>query len=128
MRLRGELVEAQIQWILSHVQGGAVNIWKKNVIEELEAGELEYESAEEFLMEVKKEFGEGEEESIKVAELKRIEQESWNIEEFVQDFKRVARDSEYKGQPLIEEFKRGMNRAIRRKLMEAENQLSSIEQ
>jgi len=29
---------------------------------------------------------------------------------------------------LIEEFKREMNRAIRRKLMEAENQLGSIEQ
>ena len=29
---------------------------------------------------------------------------------------------------MIEEFKREMNRAIRRKLMEAENQLGSIEQ
>jgi len=29
---------------------------------------------------------------------------------------------------LIEEFKRGMNRGIRRKLMEAKNPLSSIEQ
>jgi len=29
---------------------------------------------------------------------------------------------------LIEEFKRGMNRAIRRKLMEVENQPGSIEQ
>jgi len=28
----------------------------------------------------------------------------------------------------VEEFKRGMNGAIRRKLMEAENQLGSIEQ
>jgi len=29
---------------------------------------------------------------------------------------------------LIEEFKRGMNREIRRKLIEAKNQLASIEQ
>ena len=50
------------------------------------------------------------------------------IEEFVQDFKRIARGSGYEEHPLIEEFKRGMNRVIRRKLMEAENQPSSIEQ
>ena len=50
------------------------------------------------------------------------------MEEFVQDFKRVARESEYKGCSLIEEFKHGMNGAIRQKLMEAENQPGSIEQ
>ena len=38
------------------------------------------------------------------------------------------RGSGYKRRPLVEEFKRGMNRVIRKKLMEAENQPSSIEQ
>ena len=38
------------------------------------------------------------------------------------------RGSGYKRRPLVEEFKRGMNRVIRRKLIEVENQLSSIEQ
>ena len=42
------------------------------------------------------------------------------MEEFVQEFKRVARGSGYEGRPLVEEFKRGMNRGIRRKLMEVE--------
>ena len=50
------------------------------------------------------------------------------MEEFVQEFKRAVRDSGYKGRLLIEEFKRGMNRMIRRKLMEAKNQPGSIEQ
>ena len=50
------------------------------------------------------------------------------MEEFVQDFKRVARESGYKGRLLIEEFKREMNGTIKRKLMEAENQSGSIEQ
>ena len=50
------------------------------------------------------------------------------MEEFVQEFKRAARGSGYKGRPLIEEFKRGMNGGIRRKLMEAENPPASIEQ
>ena len=50
------------------------------------------------------------------------------MEKFVQDFKRVARRSGYEGHPLIEEFKQGMNRVIRQKLMEMENQSGSIEQ
>ena len=40
----------------------------------------------------------------------------------------MVRGSGYKRRPLVEEFKRGMNRVIRRRLMEAENQLDSIEQ
>jgi len=50
------------------------------------------------------------------------------MEEFVQEFKRAARESGYEGRPLIEEFKRGINRGIRRKLMESENPPTSIEQ
>ena len=49
------------------------------------------------------------------------------IEEFVQEFKRVTRGSRYEGRPLVEKFKRGMNGEIRRKLMEAEQHLTSIE-
>ena len=40
----------------------------------------------------------------------------------------MVRESGYEGQPLIEEFKRGMNRAIRRKLIEAERPPRSIDQ
>jgi len=50
------------------------------------------------------------------------------MEEYVQEFKRAARGSGYEGRPLVEEFKRGMNGGIRRKLMEAENPPTSIEQ
>jgi len=128
MRLRGESVERQVQWILSYVQGGSADVWKENVMEELETGEIEYKIVEEFLTSLKKEFGGGEEESVKAAELRKLEQGGRMIEEFVQEFKRAARGSGYEGRPLVEEFKRGMNGAIRRKLMEAENQPGSIEQ
>jgi len=50
------------------------------------------------------------------------------MEEYVQEFKRTVRGSRYEGRPLVEEFKRGMNGGIRRKLMEAENPPASIEQ
>ena len=49
------------------------------------------------------------------------------MEEFVQDFKRVARESGYERCLLIEEFKWDMNRSIRRNLIEVENQLATIE-
>jgi len=94
----------------------------------LESGEVEYESVEEFLTSLRKEFGGGEEESVKVAELRRIEQGGKTMEKYVQEFKRTVRGSRYERRPLVEEFKRGMNGGIRRKLMEAENPLASIEQ
>ena len=52
-------------------------------MEKLESGELEYKSAEEFLTSLKKEFGGGEEESVKVAELRKLEQGGRTMEEFV---------------------------------------------
>ena len=97
-------------------------------MEELEAGEMEYETVEEFLMSLKKEFSGGEKESVKAVELRKLEQGRRTMEEFVQEFKRAARESGYKGRLLVEEFKRGMNRGIRRKLMEVENPPTSIEQ
>ena len=128
MKMRGSMVEEQVQWVLSYVQGGSADIWKENVIEEMKVGEVEYELAEEFLICLRKEFGGGEEESVKAAELRKLEQGGRMMEEFVQEFKRAARGSGYEGRPLVEEFKRGMNGGIRRKLMEAENLLTSIEQ
>jgi len=127
-KLRGETVEGQVQWALSYVQGGSADVWKENLMEELELGEMEYESIEEFFTSLKKEFGGGEEESVKVAELRKLEQGGKMMEEFVQEFKRAARGSGYKGRPLVEEFKRGMNGGIWRKLMESENPPTSIEQ
>ena len=127
MKLRGNTVEEQIQWVLTYVQGGSADVWKENVIEELEAEEVEYESVEEFFTILKREFGAGEEESVKAAELRKIEQGGRTMEEFVQEFKRAARGSGYERWPLVEEFKRGMNRGIRRKLMEVENPPTSIE-
>ena len=91
------------------------------MLEDLEEGVIEYKLVGEFLMALKKKFGGGDEEAVKVVELKKLEQGGKTIKEFVQEFKRVARDSRYKEHFLIKEFKRGMNGVIRRKLIEAEN-------
>ena len=52
-------------------------------MEELEAGEIEQEMVEEFLTSLKKEFGREKEESVKAAELRKLEQRGKTIEEFI---------------------------------------------
>jgi len=47
------------------------------------------------LAELKREFGEGDDGSAKVAKLKKVEQESRIIEKFIQKFRRVVRESRY---------------------------------
>ena len=80
------------------------------------------------MSDLKEEFRGRDDETMEVAELKKVEQEEKKVEKFVQKFKRAVRESEYKERPLIEEFKREMNRTIRRKLIEVESPSRSIEQ
>ena len=83
MRMRGDTVEDQTQQILLYVQEGLADVQKKNILEDLEAEVLEYEIAREFLADIKKKFGGRDKETVKVAELKRLEQEEKTIEEFI---------------------------------------------
>jgi len=73
MRMREATVEEQIQWVLLYVQGGSADIWEENVLGDLETEEAKFGSAGEFLLELKREFGRRDKESVKVGELKRIE-------------------------------------------------------
>jgi len=61
-------------------------MWKKSLLEDLEVEEVEFGSVGEFLLELKKKFGGEDEESVKVAKLKRIEQGEKTMEEFMQKF------------------------------------------
>ena len=103
-----------------YVQEESADIWKTNILEDLEAGLLEYKTAGEFLAEIRKEFRGGDEEIVKVVELKRLEQGEKTIEEFVQKFRRTTRGSGYKGRLLVEKFKRRMNETIYQRLIELE--------
>jgi len=66
---------------------------------------------------LKRKFRERDDGTMKIVKLK-----------FIQDFQRVAKKSKYKKRPLVKEFKREMNRVIRKKLMKLEYLLTSIEQ
>jgi len=43
--------------VLLYVQRGSADVWKKNILEDLEIGILEYKTVREFLIDIMKEFG-----------------------------------------------------------------------
>ena len=83
MRIKNVAVEKQIQWVLSYVQKVSVDIWKENIIENLESRSLSYVIVGEFLSDLKEKLGGEKNEIIKVVELKKVEQRSKIIEKFV---------------------------------------------
>ena len=126
--MRRVAVEEQIQQVLSYIQRGSANVWKENTLEDLKGGLLEYEIVGEFLANIRKKFGEGDEESVKVAELKRLEQGNKTMEKFVQKFRRAERGSEYERRLLVEEFKGGISATIYQRLIKSKWQPGSIKQ
>jgi len=126
MKMMEEAAATQVVWVLSYMQGGIAEAWKDNLLDELAKGESEVESAEQLFAKIKDNFGETLEEERKIKQLRMIEQGGRTCNEYVQEFKKIARGSSYERRPLIEEFKRGLNGAIRRKLAEEEELPTTI--
>ena len=95
-------------------------------MDELAKGESEVELAEQLFTKIRNNFGETSEEERKIEQLRTIKQGGRTCNEYVQEFKKIARGSGYERRPLIKEFKQGLNRAIRRKLAEAEEPPTTI--
>jgi len=95
-------------------------------LDELAKEESEVESAEQLFVKIRNNFGEISEEERKIEQLRTIEQGERTYNEYVQEFKKVTRESDYERRPLIEEFKRELNGSIRRKLVEAEEPPTTI--
>jgi len=95
-------------------------------LDELAKGESEVESVEQLFTKIRNDFGETLEEERKIEQLRTIEQGGRTCDKYVQEFKKVTRGSSYKRRSLIEEFKRGLNKTIRRKLAEAEELPTTI--
>ena len=103
-------------------------VWKENMLEERRQGISAVETVEELFTKMREEFGEFDKELRKVDELRILEQGGWTCDKYVQIFKKTSRGSGYEGQPLIEEFKRGLNGNIRRRLAEAESPPVTIDE
>jgi len=126
MKMTEEAAATQVAWVLSYMQGGIAEAWKDNLLDELVKGELEVESTEQLFAKIRDDFRETSEEERKIEQLRTIEQGGRTCDEYVQEFKKIARGSGYEERPLIKEFKRGLNRAIRRKLAEVEEPPTTI--
>jgi len=126
MKMTEEAAATQVAWVLSYVQGGVAEVWKDNLLDELAKGESEVETAEQLFTKIRDDFGETLEEERKIEQLRTIEQGGRTCDEYIQEFKKVARGSGYEGRSLIEEFKRGLNGGIRRKLAEVEEPPTTI--
>jgi len=126
MKMTEKVAATQVAWVLSYVQGGIVKVWKDNLLDKLAKGESEVESVEQLFTKIKNDFGEISEEKRKIEQLRIIEQEERTYDKYVQEFKKVTRGTGYERRPLIEEFKRGLNGGIRKKLAEAEELLTTI--
>ena len=98
------------------------------MLDELAKRESEVESAEQLFTKIRNNFGKTSKEERKIEQLRTIEQRGRTCDEYMQEFKKVARRSGYERRPLIEEFKRGLNRSIRRKLTEVEEPPTTIEE
>ena len=125
-RLGGVGNKEKISWVLSYVQGGVAETWKDNVLDEIEKGTSDVETMEELFKKMREEFGEFDKESRKADELRLLVQGPRTCDEYVQEFKRAAKGSGYEERALIDEFKRGLNGTIKRKLVEAESPPSTI--
>ena len=82
-------------WVLSYVQKGVAEAQKDNLLNELLKGELEVEIAEELFSKMRNEFGETAEEERKVKQLRIIEQRGRTCDEYIQEFKKIAKESRY---------------------------------
>jgi len=69
-------------------------------LDEIKKGTSEVETMEKLFEKIREEFGEFDEESRKVDELRLLVQGSRTCNEYIQEFKRVARGSGYKRRVL----------------------------
>jgi len=105
IKMTEKAAATQVAWVLSYVQGGIAEAWKDNLLDELAKGELEVESVEQLFTKIRNDFGETLEEERKIEQLRTIEQGGRTCDKYMQEFKKVARESGYEGRSLIEEFK-----------------------
>ena len=121
-----EVAATQVTWVLSYIQGGIAEAWKDNLLDKLAKGKSEVESVEQLFTKIRNDFGKTLKKERKIKQLRTIEQGGRICDKYIQEFKKVTRGSGYEGRPLIEEFKRGLNERIRRKLAEAEELPTTI--
>ena len=85
MQMRMGQVEerSKISWVLSYMQGGVA---EDNILDEITKETLLVNTVEKLFTKIRQEFGEFDEESRKVDELRVLEQGGKTVDEYVQEF------------------------------------------
>jgi len=96
MKMTDKAATTQVAWVLSYVQGGVAEAWKDNLLNKLAKGESEVDTVEKLFTKIRNDFGETSEEKRKIEQLQTIEQGGKTCNKYIQEFKKVARESGYK--------------------------------
>jgi len=65
-------VEEQVQWILTYMQEILADIWKENnILKDIKVRKLKFTLAGDFLVELKRKFGEGYDKSEKIRQIEQ---------------------------------------------------------
>ena len=87
----------QVAWVLSYMQEGVAETLKDNLLDELAKGESEVDTVEKLFTKIRNNFGKTSEKKRKIEQLWTIEQGGRTCDEYMQEFKKVARGSSYEG-------------------------------
>ena len=75
MKIRKNTVEEQVHWILMYIQEGLTDMWKENILVDLELENWKFVLVRELLVALKREFERKVNKLTKVMELKQLKQD-----------------------------------------------------
>jgi Zinc knuckle len=119
--------DAKIIWVLSFLQGGTAGRWREVAVREIMDGESPFETVDALLETIEETFGDPNKEDTRVFEITTMVQGTKTADEHVHEFKIAAHESGYTGKPLVYEFKRSLNKALRERLNNLERRPYNID-
>ena len=122
LKMKRQEEQDKIYWVLSYMQTGYAQDWRENMIAKYEdfMDDTKPETVEELFQLIKHDFGDLDEVATKIGKLRTMIQGELTCEKHVQHFKKTARGTGYEGHALIEEFKRSLSSALRRRILEGD--------
>jgi hypothetical protein len=119
--------DSKIIWVLSFLQGGTAGRWREVAVREIMDGESPFETVDALLETIEETFRDPNKEDMRVFEITTMVQGTKTADEHVHEFKIAAHESGYTGKPLVYEFKRSLNKALRERLNNLERRPHNID-
>ena len=96
IKMTEESQSTKMTQVLFYIQEEITEVQKDNLLDKLSKGESEVETTEKLFSKIKNESRKTVEKKRKIKQLKIIEQKKRTCGEYVQEFKKIARQSKYK--------------------------------